>query len=78
MSRWASSTAASTSAAPSRRAHKRGHGEGSIDEVREGLWRSRLMVGYRPDGKPDRRTVYGKTRGEVQKKLADLRKRAEQ
>jgi integrase len=34
------------------------------------------MVGYRPDGKPDRRVVYGKTRREVQEKLDGLRGRS--
>jgi hypothetical protein len=32
------------------------------------------MVGYRPDGKPDRRAVYGKTWGECQRRLDDLRR----
>jgi hypothetical protein len=44
-----------------KRTHKRGHGEGSIDQMPDGRWRARLMVGYKPDGKPDRRAVYGKT-----------------
>jgi len=62
--------------APKRQAHKRGDGEGSIDEFKPGLWRGRLMVGYAVDGKPDRRAVYGKTRAEVQRKVAELRRRA--
>jgi integrase len=57
-------------------AGKRGHGEGSIGLIADGRWRGRVMVGYRLDGKPDRRVVYGKTRGECQKKLDDLRSRA--
>jgi integrase len=59
-----------------RRGHKRGHGEGSIDQQADGRWRARLMVGYKPDGNPDRRAVYGKTRAECQSKLDDLRRRA--
>ena len=35
------------------------------------------MVGYRPDGKVDRRTVSGKTRHKVQRALAELRGRAD-
>jgi len=35
------------------------------------------MVGYRPDGRPDVRDVYAKTRAAVQKKLAELRQRHE-
>ena len=57
---------------------KRGDGEGSIDEVRDGLWRGRMMVGYKADGKADRRVVYGKTRAEVQRKLRDLKRKAEE
>ncbi len=56
---------------------RRGAGEGSISRHHTGAWRGRLMVGYRPDGSPDRREVYGKTRAEVQKKLAELRRQAE-
>ena len=44
--------------------HKRGAGEGSIDQRPDGLWRGRVMVGRKLDGKPDVRVVYGKTRGE--------------
>jgi len=60
-----------------RRKGKRGDGEGSIrwSEGKE-LWVARLMVGYRPDGKPDIREVAAKSRGDCQKKLDDLRKRA--
>jgi integrase len=36
------------------------------------------MVGTKPDGKRDIRSVYGKTRGECQKKLADLRRRRDE
>jgi len=61
-----------------RPARKRGDGEGSINEVRAGLWRGSMMVGYRPDGRPDRRYVYGKTRDIVQDKLAELRRTVKQ
>jgi integrase len=56
---------------------KRGHGEGSIDQLPSGRWRGRMMVGCRPDGTPDRRMVTGVTRQEVQRKLADLKRRAD-
>ncbi|MGI8913342.1 MAG: tyrosine-type recombinase/integrase [Chloroflexota bacterium] len=36
------------------------------------------MVGYKPDGKPDIREVYGKTPAEVRRKLAELRQKADQ
>lgn len=60
-----------------RRPHKRADGEGSISLYHKGGWRARLMVGYRPDGKPDVREVYGQTQAEVRKKLADLRRQVE-
>lgn len=55
---------------------KRGAGEGSI-YYREDqkVWTAQVTLGRRRDGKPDRRTVCGKTRGEVQKKLDELRRR---
>ncbi len=59
-----------------RRGRKRGDGEGTFTQRSDGLWRARLMVGRKPDGKPDVRTVYAKTRGEVQDKLDALRRRS--
>lgn len=56
---------------------KRGNSEGTIDQRPSGTWRGRIMVGYLPDGKPDRRTVSGATRKEVQKQLRELQQRAE-
>ncbi len=61
-----------------RQAHKRADGEGSISPYHKGGWRGRLMVGYKPDGKPDVREAYGKTQQECRRKLAELRHRAEQ
>ena len=60
-----------------RRKGKRGDGEGSIRwSEKKKLWIARLMVGYRPDGKPDIREVSAKLRGECQRKLDELRQRA--
>lgn len=39
---------------------------------------AQLMVGTKADGKRDIRTVYGKTRGECQKKLEELRRRRDE
>lgn len=41
-----------------------------------GRWRGGLTVGTHPDGRPDRRWVYGKTQAECQAKLDDLRDNA--
>lgn len=61
-----------------RRGRKRGDGEGSITQRTDGMWRGRIMVGRLPDGRPDLRTVYAKTRGEVQQKLDDIRRQLTQ
>lgn len=54
---------------------KRGDGEGSIMRRKDGLWRGRVMVGTKPDGRPDVRNVYARTRGECLVKLDALRTR---
>lgn len=71
-------TEVSPTRAPSakRRARKRADGEGSIGAYK-GAWRGRLMVGYKPDGKPDVREIYGKTQSEVRRKLTEPRKQHE-
>lgn len=48
-------------------AHRRTPGEGSIIRRKDGRWQASLQL----DGM--RKTVYGKTRGEVVQKLEDLR-----
>jgi integrase len=52
---------------------KRAHGEGTISQRKDGTWEGKLSVGYKPDGKRDRRTVYGKTQKEVRAKLDELK-----
>lgn len=59
-----------------RRQHRRGSGEGTIYQRKDGLWVGALMVGFRLDGRIDRRKVSAKTRGEVQAKLDALKSRA--
>jgi integrase len=64
--------------APRKRAHKRGAGEGSVYQRSDSLWVASLLVGQRSDGKPDRRVLYARTRGDVQAKLDELRRRVSQ
>lgn len=52
---------------------RRGHNEGSIFQRRDGLWAALLDLGY-SDGKRRRKALYGRTRGEVQGKLAAARR----
>jgi integrase len=60
-----------------RKAGKRGHGEGSIRQLPSGKWQARLMVGYRPDGKPDIRSETRDTQKQAIAALRDLQRRAE-
>jgi integrase len=62
---------------PKRKAKKRADGEGSLrwSEAKK-LWIGRVMVGYRPDGKPDVREVTAKRQDECRKKLEALKAQA--
>lgn len=51
---------------------RRGRGEGLIRERENGLWEARISLGYGGDGKRKARSVYGKTKAEVQEKLRKL------
>ncbi|MBE3597256.1 MAG: site-specific integrase [Limnochordaceae bacterium] len=51
---------------------RRGNGEGTIYRRKDGMWAAQIVVGRKPDGRLDRRSVYGKTRAEVAEKLAKL------
>ncbi|APD09723.1 tyrosine-type recombinase/integrase [Thermus brockianus] len=53
-------------------ARKRPPGEGSIYQRKDGLWVGAITVGYTPRGNPRRKVVYGRTRQEVARKLAEL------
>ena len=48
---------------------RRGRGEGGVYQRADGQWTGSMSAGYGPDGKRKRRVVYGKTKGEVLKKL---------
>lgn len=50
--------------------HKRGRGEGTIHQRSDGRWEAKLTAGWDPvKDKVKRVTYYGKTQGEVRKKL---------
>lgn len=53
-------------------AGKRGNGEGSIYKRGDGVWAGAATVSHSETGKARRRVVYGATRGEVAKLLAEL------
>lgn len=50
---------------------RRGNGEGSIYERKKGQWAAVITTGYKADGKPNRKFLYGKTRAEVADKLRE-------
>lgn len=53
-------------------AGKRANGEGSIRQRPDGRWEGRYVAGYLPNGKPDRKSVYGDTQADVKKKLREI------
>ena len=48
---------------------KRSNGEGMDRQRKDGRWECRVMIGYKPNGKPDYKSVYGKTKREAKEKL---------
>ena len=53
-----------------RRSARRGRNEGSITKRADGRWMARLQVGYDARGRRIRKCYYGRTRQEVQERLA--------
>lgn len=53
---------------------RREKGNGSISQRKDGTWTGRAFLGYKKDGKQFIKAVYGKTEGEVKKKLKALQK----
>ena len=54
---------------------RRAPGDGSIYQRKhDGRWVASLVVGSRPDGHPDKRVRYARTRGEARRKLDELRR----
>lgn len=55
-------------------AHKRANGEGSIYKRKsDNRWTGKLQVGFKPDGSPKYKVVYGNSQGEVKDKLEKLK-----
>ena len=54
-------------------AGKRGNNEGSIRQRPDGRWEARVTIGTNPGtGKPERRSIYGKTQAEVRKQMTQI------
>lgn len=58
-------------------AKRRANGEGNVQHRKDGRWSVTLVVGYMPDGKPERKTVYGKTQKEALEAASALRDQLE-
>ena len=54
-------------------ARKRANGEGTITKRKDGRWQAAVTVGYDHNGKQKRKTLYGRTQGEVRAKLDELK-----
>lgn len=50
----------------------RGQGEGNIRQRKDGRWEARYSIGVDSRGKPNRKSIYGNTRGEVAKELTKI------
>jgi len=58
---------------PKQKRGRRGNNEGSIyQRASDGLWVGSVTIGYKTNGKPNRKPVYGKSRQEVVKKVSAL------
>jgi len=51
---------------------RRGNNEGSIYQRKDGRWCGSVTTGYKTNGTPVRKDVYGKTRNEVAQKVASM------
>lgn len=49
-------------------ARKRANGEGKLRQRKDGTWECTLMEGYKPDGRPNMKSFYGKTQAAAKKK----------
>ena len=58
-------------------ATRRGRGEGSVTRRADGRWMARVDLGWQ-DGKRCRKTLYGRTKREVQDKLREMLHRTDQ
>ena len=54
---------------------KRMNGEGSLRQRSDGRWEMRITDGYRDDGRLKTISFYGRTQGEVKKKVDEFRKK---
>ena len=61
--------------AKKRKNFRRANGEGSIVQRKDGRWCGVVTLGYKPDGKINRKSVYGHSQAEVLEKMSVLKHR---
>lgn len=59
-------------------AKRRAHGEGTIFQLPNGKWQADVSLGYKPDGKRSRKSLYGRTQKEVRQKLDAIKQQVAQ
>ena len=57
-------------------ARKRANGEGKLRQRKDGTWECTLMEGYKPDGRPNMKSFYGKTQAAAKKKKRRKKEKA--
>ena len=57
---------------------RRGNNEGSIHRRKDGRWEARVFIDYGPDGRPNRKSIYGKTRQSVAKQMIPVQRDVQQ
>lgn len=57
-------------------AKRRANGEGNITKRKDGTYQASLSLGFKPDGKRNRVTVYGRSQREVREKLDQLKRQS--
>ena len=55
---------------------RRDNGSGTLRKRKDGRWQGSVQFGYKPNGKPNIKYVYGKTETEAKRKLKELIKLA--
>lgn len=58
-----------------RKNSRRANGEGSIVQRKDGRWCGAVLLGYKPDGKLNRKSVYGHSQTEVLEKMSEIKHR---
>ena len=58
-----------------RKNSRRTNGEGSIVQRKDSRWCGAVLLGYKPDGKLNRKSVYGHSQTEVLEKMSEIKHR---